>query len=273
VSAAQLIRCGALVDLKDGNHGSNHPKAKEFAESGIPFITAANVRDDGIDYEGAPKVSGPALKRLRVGFAKSGDAILTHKGSVGRAALNTRECVLTPQTTYYRWDSSIVNAKYSVYYFRSTLFYQQLAAVMSQTTRDFVPIGEQYRLFLIVPPLQEQDEIVGRADALFALADTIGKQVAAAAARSGRLPPAILAKAFSGELVPTEAELARQEGRDYEPASGLLNRIRSAREDASAERGHRSAGKRAVGQVDSGRESNGRPRARRGSRHKRRRSR
>jgi type I restriction enzyme S subunit len=38
-----------------------------------------------------------------------------------------------------------------------------------------------------------------------------------------------LAKSFRGELVPTEAELARREGRDYEPASALLNRIRVER--------------------------------------------
>ena len=39
----------------------------------------------------------------------------------------------------------------------------------------------------------------------------------------------MLAKAFRGELVPTEAELARAEGRDYEPASALLERIRAER--------------------------------------------
>jgi hypothetical protein len=32
-----------------------------------------------------------------------------------------------------------------------------------------------------------------------------------------------------GELVPTGAELARQEGRDYKPASVLLEHIRAAR--------------------------------------------
>jgi hypothetical protein len=37
------------------------------------------------------------------------------------------------------------------------------------------------------------------------------------------------AKAFRGELVPTEAELARRGGRAYEPASVLLERIRSER--------------------------------------------
>ena len=36
-----------------------------------------------------------------------------------------------------------------------------------------------------------------------------------------------LATAFRGELVPTEAELARREGREYEPASTLLERVRT----------------------------------------------
>ncbi len=42
------------------------------------------------------------------------------------------------------------------------------------------------------------------------------------------LTQAILAKALRGELVPTEAELARAEGRPYEPASVLLARIQAS---------------------------------------------
>lgn len=83
---------------------------------------------------------------------------------------------------------------------------------------------------LPVPPLAEQHEIVRRVEALFRLADAIEKRVAAARARAEKLTQAILAKAFRGELVPTEAELARREGRDYEPASVLLERIRAERE-------------------------------------------
>ncbi len=49
------------------------------------------------------------------------------------------------------------------------------------------------------------------------------------AARAETLRQAILAKAFRGELVPTEANLARREGRPYEPASVLLGRIRAER--------------------------------------------
>jgi type I restriction enzyme S subunit len=75
--------------------------------------------------------------------------------------------------------------------------------------------------------LDEQHEIVRRVDALFRLADAIEKRVAAAMARVEKLTQAILAKAFRGELVPTEAELARRDDRPYEPASVLLERIRT----------------------------------------------
>jgi tRNA U34 5-methylaminomethyl-2-thiouridine-forming methyltransferase MnmC len=50
---------------------------------------------------------------------------------------------------------------------------------------------------------------------------------------TGALAQAVLAKVFRGELVPTEAELARAEGRDYEPASVLLDRVRTERASAS----------------------------------------
>jgi len=78
-----------------------------------------------------------------------------------------------------------------------------------------------------LPPIEEQREIVRRVEALFKLADAIEKRVAMATVRTEKLTQSILAKAFRGELVPTEAELARREGRDYESASALLTRIRS----------------------------------------------
>ncbi|MDW7732787.1 MAG: restriction endonuclease subunit S [Methanolobus sp.] len=75
--------------------------------------------------------------------------------------------------------------------------------------------------------LPEQQEIVRRVDALFAFADSVETKVAAARERTEQLRQSILAKAFLGELVPTEAELARQEGRDYESAEMLLERVKA----------------------------------------------
>jgi type I restriction enzyme S subunit len=85
------------------------------------------------------------------------------------------------------------------------------------------------RIVVPLPSPRERDETVRRVDRLLGLADTIQKHVSAATQRSDKLTQSILAKAFRGELVPTEAELARREGREYETASVLLDRIRAER--------------------------------------------
>ena len=87
--------------------------------------------------------------------------------------------------------------------------------------------------------------IVGRVAALSALADSIERRVAAAIARTDEVSQAILAKGFHGELVPTEADLAHPEGREYEPISALLERIRKERE-AAVPTGERGRGKKST---------------------------
>jgi len=89
---------------------------------------------------------------------------------------------------------------------------------------------------LPVPPHAEQIDIVRRVEALFKLADAIERRVEAATKRADKLTQAILGKAFRGELVPTEAELARREGRTYEPASALLERSGREKESKSEDK-------------------------------------
>ncbi len=77
---------------------------------------------------------------------------------------------------------------------------------------------------IAIPGQAEQSEILRRVSQLFALAEAIERRVQAATWRAEKVPQAVLAKAFSGELVPTEAELARAEGRTYETAEALLTK-------------------------------------------------
>lgn len=132
-SIAKLLHLGAICDLKDGNHGANHPKVADFVEEGMPFITAAQVSERGtIDYSGAYKLAGKPLSKLRVGFAQAGDVIYTHKGSVGRVALCDRACVLSPQTTYYRVNKLILHNSYLRVFLLSPVFQIQVDAVKKQ---------------------------------------------------------------------------------------------------------------------------------------------
>jgi type I restriction enzyme S subunit len=90
----------------------------------------------------------------------------------------------------------------------------------------------------------EQQEIVCRVKGLFALADKIEARYEAVKRQVNRLPQSILAKAFRGELVPTEAELAERKGRTYESAEQLLTRIRTERATTVSRAQHRTSKKR-----------------------------
>jgi type I restriction enzyme S subunit len=69
-----------------------------------------------------------------------------------------------------------------------------------------------------VPSIEEQKEIIVRVEAIFSLADLLEARIKGARQDVDLLTPAILAKAFRGELVP-------QDPHD-EPVSFLLERIR-----------------------------------------------
>jgi len=102
-------------------------------------------------------------------------------------------------------------------------------ALTGGTASPHLNVGDVKDFPVPVPPTSEQNEIIRRVDALFKLADVIEQRLSAASRQVDKLTQAVLAKAFRGELVPTEAELARTEGRDYEPASVLLDRVRAER--------------------------------------------
>jgi len=72
-------------------------------------------------------------------------------------------------------------------------------------------------LLVPIPTLPEQQEIVRRVEALFAMADRIEARLATAQKTVERLTPATLAKAFRGELVPQDP--------NDEPASKFLERL------------------------------------------------
>jgi len=73
-----------------------------------------------------------------------------------------------------------------------------------------------------IPPIAEQQEIVKRVEALFALADQIEARYVKAKTYVEKLTQSILARAFHGELIPQDP--------NDEPAQKLLQRIKSLKE-------------------------------------------
>ena len=80
---------------------------------------------------------------------------------------------------------------------------------------------------LPLPPLPEQHRIVAEIEKQFTRLDASAIALKRVQANLKRYRASVLKAACEGKLVPTEAELARAEGRGYEPADRLLARILS----------------------------------------------
>lgn len=162
ISIGELERLGAIREIQDGNHGELHPKSAEYVKSGIPFVMASNIRDGRLLLDACEHLPKSRADSLRIGFALSGDVLLTHKGTVGEVALVPDVpdyLMLTPQVTYYRTEESKLSNRYLAFAFRSTYFKDQLGSISAQSTRPYVGITAQRQLKIQYRELPEQRRI------------------------------------------------------------------------------------------------------------------
>ncbi|HEU0022960.1 MAG TPA: restriction endonuclease subunit S [Dehalococcoidia bacterium] len=230
-----------LIDAGDIYVDARYGTSKK-CQSGwdaIPVLRVPNIARGVLDLADikSTTLSEREIDSLAV---SEGDLIVCRtNGSldlIGKAAVIPKlECpfAFASYLIRLRLDQSQVLPGYFHAFLSAPIGRDQIEARARSTAGQFNLNLEILRgLQLPVAPIAEQQEIVRRVEALFALADVIEQRVAAGTARAEKLPQAILAKAFRGELVPTEAELATAEGRSYEPASELLEKIKTQKAQA-----------------------------------------
>lgn len=202
------------------------------------FVRSENINTDQLLLDETVRVHAPPGAEAERTTIKAGDLLLTITGNnVGRTAFVPDRCprAHVSQHVAIVRISPLCNVKYVWLWMRSVEHGQkQLQSYFYGYTKPGLNLEQVRSVTVMLPSADEQEEIVRRVEALFKLADAIEKRVEMATARAEKITQAILAKAFRGELVPTEAELARAEGREYEPASVLLERIRGEREKQEA---------------------------------------
>lgn len=160
LTVAEAIEAGYIEKPFDGNHGSKHPKASEYVESGIPFLMANNVIDGNVDLTNCSFITEERANKLDKGFAKNQDVLITHKGTIGRTAVLRTDyefVMLTPQVAAYRVKKGIT-PDYLCSYFTTEFFQNdmRLLAAAGGSTRAYAGITAQLQLRLIIPPLDEQ---------------------------------------------------------------------------------------------------------------------
>lgn len=206
---------------------------------GIPTLRSSDVRHLRIESKAVKSIARSIANQYSRTFLRGGEVVVTVRGTLGGVAVVpadmagfniSREVALLP-----------FKQPLNPHFFASAIASTQVNNWLLERSKGVaytgINISDLRRLPLPLPPLEEQAEIVSRVKAIFSLAESVEGRV-----ESGRLgvdgaPQAILSKAFAAELVPTEAEMARTEGRGYESGEELLRRVRRERTTPIAERG------------------------------------
>lgn len=188
-------------------------------EDGVPYVRVADFPGEKLNLSTIRKTSPKMDEEFKRSRLRPGDLLLSIRGTVGRL-------VVIPQAldgANITQDSArlsiqpAANRDYVLWYLRSEMAQSRMKSATKGVAVRGINIGDVRALQVPLPSRNEQDEIVRRIESLFAWADRLEVRHAAARVRVEHLTPALLAKAFRGELVPQDP--------DDVPASELLERI------------------------------------------------
>jgi type I restriction enzyme S subunit len=190
-------------------------------------IRTSEIKPYNLDLSQTRFVSDETYReRIQRLEPKECDIVFSREGTLGQAAIIPKGVkICLGQRIMLLRSESHCSPLFLMYLLNSPQILKIVNDLTTGSTSPHINVGDVKNFPVPLPPMLEQHEIVRRVESLFALVDRIDQRVAAGKERADRLIQAILTKAFRGELVLTEAELARREGQSYEPASAMLERI------------------------------------------------
>ena len=188
-------------------------------EVGLPFLQGK--AEFGAMYPKTVKWCSAPSK-----IAEPDDVLISIRAPVGPTNLCAVKSCIGRGLAAIRTQGDIPS-KYVLYAMRATE--EELRSKSTGTTFQAIR-GDNLRSHpLPLPPLPEQRRIVAEIEKQFTRLDASAAALKRAQANLKRYRASVLKSACECKLVPTEAELARSEGRDYESADRLLARILSER--------------------------------------------
>jgi len=209
-------------------------KSAEFLSEGTKLLRGDNIEPGRLRWIDAKCYPADRLTDRRHIHLREGDLVLAMDRPIistglklARVKSEDLPAVLVQRVCVFRPRSGL-SAGFLHCLLRGPDFISHLGSEQNGSSVPHVS-GSQILDFKIrLPPAPEQAEIVRRVDTLFAFADRLEARLAKAQAAADRLTPALLAKAFRGELVP-------QDPAD-EPAAVLLQRLAASRPAAGPRR-------------------------------------
>jgi type I restriction enzyme S subunit len=196
-----------------------------------PYLRVQNVFEDRIDLDDVMEMdfSGADLEKYKL---HPYDILLNEGQSpqyLGRPAMYRGElpgACFTNSLIRFQARNSVV-PDFALLVFRHCMHSGRYVSEGTITTNiAHLSAGRFGEVEFPLPSQDEQTEIVRRAQELFTLADRLEAKLTAARKSVDRLTPALLAKAFRGELVPQDP--------NDQPASELLAKLKAQQSNAAA---------------------------------------
>lgn len=177
----------------------------EFVDEGVPVLNVGNVWPQGLRLDYLDHVSTEKADELRRYAIQSGDLLFARSGAtLGKVCLVPPPCdgwLMTGHLFRVRFDPSRVLNKFAFIAFRASLQIQeQVFGQIRGATRPGFNTTLLGKVKLPLPSLAEQRRIVAELDALQAEVDALKRLQAETSAELDALLPAILDRAFKGEL-------------------------------------------------------------------------
>ena len=203
---------------------------------GVPILRISAVRPGNVDL-GDVRYMPDGDRFLAESSLRDGDLLFTrYNGSLEFLGVSGLVRHLGKSPLLYpdklmrvRLDQRFALPGYAEMFFRTASAHERMiAAAKSSAGQNGISGADVKAQAIVLPSLAEQREIIRRVESLFSLADRIESRYSLAKKRIDSLSQSILVKAFRGELVTTEAELAEHENRPYESGEELLTRIHSS---------------------------------------------
>ena len=207
-----------------GSGGTPKRTISEYYGGGIPWAIIGDL-NDGLINDTANTITKLGLESSSARLVPVGSVLLAMYGSIGKLGIAGTE-IATNQAIAFSQTGLVFN-KYLFWYLRASR--NQLITLGKGDTQSNISQTVIKRFPFLLPPLPEQHRIVAEIEKQLTRLDASVAALERVRANLKRYRASVLKTACEGRLVPTEAELARAENRDYEPADRLLQRILAER--------------------------------------------
>ncbi len=192
-------------------------------EGALYLLRTTDITSGNIDWNTVPFCKEEPSEKEKY-LLKDGDILISRAGSVGYSHLikNPKKAIFASYLIRFR---PLIDEKYFAYFLKSPIYWISISEKSLGIAIPNVNASKLKQISIPLPPLPEQRAIVSKIEQLFSDLDNGIENFKKAQVQLKLYRQSVLKAACEGKLVPTEAELARAQGRDYEAADVLLARI------------------------------------------------